>query len=97
MEKNETFQQLKLMFLEIKMASFFLKGTAILILVGAVVILLLYNAKLVDACPLRQVDITESIKKYEETKDPQLCAELNTKISEFDGNCKTELEELDCG
>ena len=97
MEKNETSQQLKWMFLEIKMASFFLKGIIIVVLVGVAATMVLYNAKLIDVCPLKQVYITESIKKYEETKDPQLCDELNGKISEFNGDCKAELEELDCG
>ena len=58
------------MFLEIKMASFFLKGIIIVVLVGVAATLVLYNAKLIDVCPLKQVYITESIKKYEETKDP---------------------------
>ena len=97
MEKNETFRQLKLMFLEIKMTSFFVKGIVIVVLVIVAVTMVLYNAKLIDVCPLKQVYITESIKKYEETKDPQLCDELNGKISEFNGDCKAELEVLDCG
>ncbi len=85
------------MFLEIKMSSFFLKGAVIVILVGVVVTLVLYNANLINTCPLKQMDITESIKKYNDTKDPQLCDELNTRISEFNSYCKYELEELDCG
>ena len=85
------------MFLEIKMGRFFLKGIIIVILVVAAATLVLYSTKLVDVCPITQVYITESIKKYEETKDPQLCVELNGKISEFNGNCKAEVEELDFG
>ena len=85
------------MFLETNMTNFSVKGIVIVILVGVVVTIVLYNAKLIDACPLRQVDITESIKKYEETKDPQLCVSLNGKISQFNDDCKSELEVLDCG
>jgi len=97
MEKKETFQQLKLMFLEPKMVSIFLKGTIIVILAAAITTLVLYHAKLIDTCQLRQVDITEAIKKYDTTKDPELCDELNDKISQFNNDCKSELEVLDCG
>ncbi len=85
------------MFLEHKMVSIFLKGTIIVVLVGIITTLVLYNAKLIDACPLRQLDITETIKKYDATKEPELCAELNDKISQFNNDCKAEFEELDCG
>jgi hypothetical protein len=85
------------MFLDPKMVSIFLKGTIIVILVGVVTTLILYNAKLIDVCPLRQVYITEEIKKYDTTKDPELCDDLNGKISQFNNDCKAELEVLDCG
>ena len=85
------------MSLEPKMVSIFLKGTILVVVVGIVTTLALYNAKLIDACPLRQVDITEAIKKYDAAKDPELCTELNDKISQFNNDCKAELEELDCG
>lgn len=85
------------MYLEAKMTGIVLKGTIIVILAGIAAILVLYNAKLIDACPLRQVDITEEIKKYDKTKDPQLCDELNGKIYQFNDDCKVDLEELDCG
>src|SRR5438876_12257095 len=72
------------MFLEAKMTSVFLRGTVIVVLLTVVIALVLYNTKLIDACPLRQVYVTYEIKKFDQTKDPQLCDELNGKISQFD-------------
>ena len=85
------------MFLEARMTSVFLRGTVIVVLLTVVIVLVLYNTKLIDACPLRQVYVTYEIKKFDQTKDPQLCDELNGKISQFDTDCKSELEVLDCG
>ena len=85
------------MFPEAKMTSLFLRGSVIVVLVAVVIALVLYNAKLIDACPLRQVYVIYEIKKFDQTKDPQLCDELNGKISQFDTDCKSELEVLDCG
>jgi len=79
------------------MTSVFLRGSIIVVLLSVVITLVLYNTKLIDACPLRQVYVIYEIKKFDETKDPRLCDELNGKISQFDTNCKSELEVLDCG
>jgi hypothetical protein len=79
------------------MTSNFLKGTMIMVLAGIVAIAILYNVGLADKCPVRQIAITGDIKTYDQTKDPELCAQLNDKISQFDSECKGDLEELDCG
>lgn len=75
----------------------FLKSIIVIILTGVVVVLVLYDWGLVDMCPIQQIDITGDLKKYDQTKDPQLCAQLNEKISQFDGKCKGYIDELDCG
>ena len=85
------------MFLALKMVSKFLKGTTVIVLTGIAVVIALYSAGLVDKCPIQQIDITDNIKKYDQTKDPELCAQLNEKISQFNSQCKGEIEELDCG
>lgn len=79
------------------MISKFLKGTIIMVLAGIVTIAMLYNVGLADKCPVRQIAITGDLKKYDQTKDPELCAQLNDKILQFDNECKGDLEELDCG
>ncbi len=97
MEKSETSQQSKLMFPARKMISKFLKGTIIIVLAGIVAIVVLYSVGLVDKCPVRQIELEGDLKKYDQTKDPEFCTQLNDKITQFDNECKGDIEELDCG
>jgi len=85
------------MFLNLKMVSKFLKYALVIILSGVIAIVVLYNVGFIDKCPLKQIDIEGDLKKYDQTKDPELCAQLNDKISQFDNECKGNLEILDCG
>ena len=85
------------MFLNLKMVSKFLKYALVIILSGVIAIIVLYNVGFIDKCPLKQIDIEGDLKKYDQTKDPELCAQLNDKISQFDNECKGNLEILDCG
>ncbi|MDE1725344.1 MAG: hypothetical protein KGH76_05560 [Thaumarchaeota archaeon] len=48
-------------------------------------------------CSVRQLDLVYEMKKYSDTNDAQLCDTLNTKISKFNDDCKSNIEELDCG
>jgi hypothetical protein len=66
-------------------------------LVGIFAVFAFYKVGLVDKCPILQIDIIGNIKKYDQTKDPELCVRLNEKISQFDSQCKGDIEELDCG
>ena len=85
------------MFLNLKMVSKFPKYALVIILSGVIAIVVLYNVGFIDKCPLKQIDIEGDLKKYDQTKDPELCAQLNDKISQFDNECKGNLEILDCG
>jgi hypothetical protein len=85
------------MFLNLKMVSKFLKYALVIVLSGVIAIVVLYNVGFIDKCPLKQIDIDGDLKKYDQTKDPELCAQLNDKISQFDNECKGNLEILDCG
>jgi len=79
------------------MVSKFLKCTIVIVVAGFAAVFALYNVGLVDKCPVMQIDIVSNIKKYDQTKDPELCTQLDEKISQFDGQCKGDIEELDCG
>jgi hypothetical protein len=79
------------------MDSKFLKSIIIIILAGTVAVIVMYDTGLVNKCPIRQIDITSDLKKYDQSKDPQLCAQINEKISQFNGQCKGAIEEIDCG
>ncbi len=79
------------------MVSLFLKRVTIIGLAGAVAIVILYNVGLVDRCPFRQIDVVNDLKKYQITKDPELCANLNERIIALNNECGTEMEVNDCG
>ena len=68
-----------------------------IVAIGSVASVVSYELELSHACPLRQLSIADEIKKYDKTKDPQLCDALNSKISQFNDACKSNVEELDCG
>ena len=74
-----------------------LKWILITIAIGSILVVISYKTELANTCPMRQLDIEGEIKKYDETKDPLLCDKLNTKISQFNDKCKSNIEELDCG
>jgi len=74
-----------------------LKQILIIIAIGSILAFISYNAQSTTTCPLRHLGIAEEMKKYDETKDPKTCDMLNTKISQFNSECKSDIEELDCG
>ena len=85
------------MYLEVRMHNRQLKWILIIIAVGSALAVVSYKTELSNTCPIRQLDIAGEIKKYNENKDPQLCDKLDTKISQFNDQCKSDIEELDCG
>lgn len=74
-----------------------LKWSLIIIAVGSIAIFTVSSIESSNICSIRQLGIADEIKKYDETKDPQTCDALDTKISEFNSQCKSDVEELDCG
>lgn len=85
------------MFLKVRMLSRQQKWILIIIAVGSILAFISYVAESSNVCPIRQLSIAGETKKYDETKDPQTCDMLNTKISQFNSQCKSDIEELDCG
>jgi hypothetical protein len=74
-----------------------LKWVLILIAIGLVVTIVSYATRFSNSCSLQQLSIVGEIKQYDQTKDPQFCDKLNTKILHFNEECKSDAEELDCG
>lgn len=68
-----------------------------IIAVGSILAVVSYASESTKICPLRQLNLAAQIQKYDVTKDPQTCDMLNTKISQFNSECKSDIEELDCG
>ena len=97
MEKTETFPQLKLMFPVLNMISTFVKRAIIIGLAGIVAIVILYSFEVIDKCPIKQINVLNDMKKYEITKDPKLCDDINNRIIQLNNQCGIEMEILDCG
>ncbi len=73
------------------------KWILIILVVGSILALVSYYTQSATVCPLRQLSIVSQIQTYDKTQDPQTCDILNTKISQFNSECKSDVEELDCG
>ena len=73
------------------------KWILIIISIGTILAFISYYTESSTVCPLRHLSIVDQIQKYDKTKDPQTCDMLNTQISQFDSQCKSDIEELDCG
>ncbi len=85
------------MFLKVRMPNRQLQWTLIIITVGSILVFVSYTVESSNICPIHQLSIASQIQKYDETKDPQTCEMLNAKISQFNSQCKSDIEELDCG
>jgi hypothetical protein len=79
------------------MVSTFVKRAIIIGLVGIVAIIILYVFYLSNTCPIKQINVLNDMKKYEITKDPELCDYINNRIIQLNNQCGIEMEILDCG
>jgi len=79
------------------MPSIFVKRAIIIGLAGIVAIVVLYSFGISNTCFIKQTDALNDIKKYELTKDPELCDNINNRIIQLNNQCKIEMEILDCG
>jgi len=65
--------------------------------IGLVAAVVTYQMQIANTCSFRQLSLAGEIKNYDKTLDAQVCDKLNSKISQFNSQCKYSLEELDCG
>ena len=79
------------------MISTFVKRVLVIGLVGIGAIVILYSLGVTDNCPIEQIDVLSDMKKYELTKDAELCDDINNRIIQLNNKCKIEMEILDCG
>jgi len=79
------------------MKSTFVKRALVISLAGIAAIVILYSFGVADKCPLKQIDVLNDMKKYETTKDPELCDDINNRIILLNNKCGIEMEILDCG
>ncbi len=74
-----------------------LKWILIIVAIGVIASVVSYVFELSNVCTVRQLNIAVDVVQYDKTKDPLLCDALNSKISQFNDACKSNIEELDCG
>jgi len=79
------------------MVSTFVKCAIIIGLAGIAAILILYVVDVSNTCPMKQINVLNDIKKYDTTKDPDLCDDINNRIIQLNNQCGIEMELLDCG
>ena len=51
----------------------------------------------INSCGFDHVGITNDLKFYEQTLDPEFCEDLVEKIDMFNEQCSPYIETLDCG
>jgi len=79
------------------MVSIFVKRAIIIGLAGIAAIVILYSFDISNTCPIKQIDVLNDMKKYEITKDPELCDNINNRIIQLNNQCGIGMEILDCG
>ena len=79
------------------MVSTFAKRATIIVLVGIATIIILYVLDVSNTCPIKQVNVLNDMKKYDITKNPDLCDDINNRIIQLNNQCGIEMEILDCG
>jgi len=50
-----------------------------------------------NSCTSRQFSITDDIRQYEITLDPEVCVALAERIFSHNAECGSDLEPVDCG
>ena len=50
-----------------------------------------------NSCGIEHVFITNEIRMYEKTLDPEMCEMIVEKIDLFNDSCEPQIEILDCG
>jgi hypothetical protein len=98
MVKKEMYPQLKSMLLALKnMVSTFVKRATIIGLAGITAIIILYVVYVSNTCPIKQINVLNDMKKYDTTKNPELCNDINNRIIQLNNQCGIVMEILDCG
>ena len=69
-----------------------------LIIVGVFSALVLVFTPFVwGSCGIQHIIINEGLKQYDQNMEPDFCASLVEKIIDFNDDCDSEIEIVDCG
>ncbi len=79
------------------MISTFVKRALIIGLAGGVAIVIFFSFAVTGKCSITQIDVLNDMKKYEITKNSELCEDINKRIIQLNNQCGIKIEILDCG
>ena len=79
------------------MVSTFVKRSIVIGFAGILIIIAVYIFDVSNTCPIKQINVLNDIKKYDSTKNPELCDDINNRIIQLNNQCGIEMEILDCG
>ena len=79
------------------MVSTFVKRSIVIGFAGILIIIVVYIFDVSNTCPIKQINVLNDIKKYDSTKNPELCDDINNRIIQLNNQCGIEMEILDCG
>lgn len=69
--------------------------TIIVILIAVSIGILL--GTIFTSCSIKHIGILNDIEKFEQTLDPEFCANVVERIDLFNDECEPEIEIIDCG
>ena len=69
----------------------------VLAAIGIAILVGLVLGTIFTSCSSKHIGILNDIKTYEQTLDPEFCANLVDRIDLFNDECEPEIEILDCG
>ena len=79
------------------MVNAFVKRALVIGLAGIVLVIILYVFYVSNTCPIKQINILSDMKKYDITKNPELCDDINNRIIQLNNQCGIRIGILDCG
>ena len=91
------FPQLKSISRVLDMMNSFVKRVLVIGIAGIAAIAIFYIFEFSDKCSIQQIDVLGDMKKYEMTKDPEICDDINNRITQLNNKCGIVMETLDCG
>ncbi len=69
--------------------------TIVVIIIAVLIGILL--GTIFTSCSVKHIGILNDVEKFEQTLDPDFCANVVERIDVFNDECEPEIEIIDCG
>ena len=79
------------------MTSLKTKTTSTIVVVIIAVSIGVLLGTIFTSCSVKHIGILNDIEKFEQTLDPEFCANVVERIDMFNDECEPEIEIIDCG